>query len=277
MREGPDTRMDNGRESVRDSRRTDGGMPFAESGSMHRRALVLLAAVTILRLTATTGARAQANPDQSGGRPDGVWRPSGVMEPSTRPLDAPLALVPPGSPSQPTRERRWYGYQVLLADTGALLLLIGLSSTHQDRAVLYGAGGAWAGGAPLVHALHGRPAAALGSLGIRAGALLLATAFARGNGPCETTCKTAVGSCADDPQGDYWHTTTTSCDNFGALIGGLGIVLVSTIDAVRARDPLSAAAESSEPTVPPSRRPTIDNVGLIPTQSGAGLSLAGHF
>jgi hypothetical protein len=269
--------MDCGLESVRDSRRPDSGMPLAETGSMHRRVLVFLAAGTVPQLTPTTGARAQSNPGASGGSSDGVWRPRGVVDPSARPLDAPLALVLPGSPPQPTRERRWYGHQVLLADTGALLLLMGLSSTHQDRAALYGSGGVWAGGAPLVHALHGRPAAAMGSLTIRAGVLLLATVSATGNGGCETTCKTAVGSCADDPQGDYWHTTTTSCDNFGALLGVMGILLVSTVDTILARDPVSAQAEASPPAVPHSRRPTIDNVGLIPTQSGAALSLAGHF
>lgn len=251
-------------------------MPLAWRCTMRCRPLVLLVAGAILGFTSLIGIHAEANTGRAGGPPGVGDRPSIAFESPTGPMERPVSKVPLEPANHPATERRWYGYQTLLADTGALLLLIGVPSANHNVDDIVG-GAVYAGGAPLVHLMHRRPWAALASLGMRSGALLVAVAASRGTDKCETTCKTAVGSCADDPNGQYWHTTSTSCQNSDALFGVLGIVLVSAIDSILARAPVSPPAESPPPAAPPLRRPTIDSIGLIPSQSGAAISLAGHF
>jgi len=82
--------------------------------------------------------------------------------------------VPPAA-AVPEPER-WYGYQTLLVDAGALTLLVaGIAADDQSArtAIGVGAGAVYVVGGPLVHGLHGRGLAAVGSFGLRAGLPLL--------------------------------------------------------------------------------------------------------
>ncbi len=70
-------------------------------------------------------------------------------------------------------DREWYGWQVLLVDgasvVGTPLVAVAASSAGAtSAAVLVGLGGYFFGG-PMVHAVHGRPGVALGSLALRVG------------------------------------------------------------------------------------------------------------
>lgn len=95
----------------------------------------------------------------------------------------PVSTASP-APARATLERRsaerWYGYQTLLADAGALAVLIAGVATD-DRGTGQGiqvvAGITFALGGPIVHLAHARPGASLASLGLRLG-LPLAGALA---------------------------------------------------------------------------------------------------
>jgi hypothetical protein len=98
---------------------------------------------------------------------------------------------PPGRFTlRPPPEPQWYGATVLIVDGGSLLSL----------AVLPPVGAIGLGlGAPAVHVAHGRPAAALGSLALRAGAFLWAIALSMPTGECEETGKGCTSAYAPLP------------------------------------------------------------------------------
>jgi hypothetical protein len=88
-----------------------------------------------------------------------------VDEPAEHPPDPPAEHAPTAT------ESHWYGYQTLITDgTAATMLALG-ALLEGDRGVpLIALGVAtYAGGGPIVHLAHGRPWAALGSLGVRVG------------------------------------------------------------------------------------------------------------
>jgi hypothetical protein len=71
-------------------------------------------------------------------------------------------------------ERTWYGWQTLTTDGAALATWFVVNPIVRDpdlpavQAVNFAGLGVYLLGAPIVHALHGNPAAAVGSFGLRA-------------------------------------------------------------------------------------------------------------
>jgi hypothetical protein len=85
------------------------------------------------------------------------------------PAGAPNAgPVGPLAPAPPVVRNNWYGWQVLLADGSWLVLgpALGSSNKTAEIGATISVGGYLLGG-PIVHAAHGNPGAALGSLGLR--------------------------------------------------------------------------------------------------------------
>jgi len=92
-------------------------------------------------------------------------------------------------------ERRWYGWQTLLADTscGGLVLLSiavtpqgqGVFSTDLGRVSMFGAAGVYALGAPVVHWAHGNTGTGFASLGLRLALPLAGGALGRASATCK--------------------------------------------------------------------------------------------
>jgi hypothetical protein len=232
--------------------------------SMHRPSLVVLTTGALLQSTMVGNTHAaELSPVTQGvvGGHDG--RSHAV---------APLPMGPGGAEPPPWPVRGWYGNQTLAVDLSALVLLAGLSAVKLDASKST-AGVAWGLGGPIVHLAHQRPGAALGSLAMRATALLLASQS--GGIGCKTTCTTVAGTCDEDPYDDYIHTTSTTCSGFRAVL----LILLATIldSATLAREPRSAPEAIPRTAVRSRRALTLDSAGLTPVQSGAALSLAGRF
>jgi hypothetical protein len=242
---------------------------------MHRRTLALVTTGTLLQLTTVASTRAEGAASSQDGHVGSGSRPSPAVSLPMGPLGTPSQMGSLGSEPPASQGRHWYGEQILAADAAALVLFLGVSEAgYGDTGRLAGSA-AWAGGGPVVHFAHDRPSAAVGSLAMRSAALLVAWAIGGSSG-CQTTCTTVAGSCADDPNGDYWHTTSTTCSHGNLFGAALGILLATTLDsALLARDSDAVPTAKTVPT--PHRRLTLDNVGLLPTQSGAAVSLGGHF
>jgi hypothetical protein len=74
-------------------------------------------------------------------------------------------------PEEP-RERVWYGWQILLADAGALAVA-GIAQGAHAPPLGFAASGGYGAAAPVVHFLHGHVDKGMASLGLRIGAPLL--------------------------------------------------------------------------------------------------------
>jgi hypothetical protein len=170
--------------------------------------------------------------------------------------EAPLAAPPPPPHAS------WYGYETIAADATAGALTA-LSFQTNSGPASWGAIGVYVLGAPIVHAAHGRPLAALGSLGLRIGLPLLASAVGAATADCSS------GRVVND---DDCH--------FGPSIAGLavGIVLGAIID--------SAAIAWDPPSSPPPYRPAPGTEpwsirllapSAVPLRGGAALTLGGLF
>jgi len=139
----------------------------------------------------------------------------------------------------PAPEWRWYGWQTLTSD-GASLATLMTALYLGDSKVLAPASLVGLGfGAPVVHAWHGKPLKALGSVALRIG--LPATGILIG-----------FSAARRPPGGDYGNT--------GALEGivgfGAGLILASAIDAAalgwtRAPERTSATQLSLLPVLSP--------------------------
>jgi hypothetical protein len=192
------------------------------------------------------------------------------VAPPARGVQEQQAKVPPGHTALPdtatpavapasagTPKTDWYGWQTLVVDAHALLLVgIGLEIREGEAPALggllvYGLGG------PLVHLVHERPGAALGSLALRAGIpIVFALAGAGANENCGGASSESDGSCAIG----------------GAVAWGVvGMGVAAIVDAAflgrekREEVPPNAVALTSvAPTVDPARRT-------------AGISLLGTF
>jgi hypothetical protein len=78
---------------------------------------------------------------------------------------------------------RWYGWQTLSVDGASLAVLIGGASADAGAIAGIGALGAVAG-APVVHVIHDRPGAAVGSLGLRLALPIIGAAVGAGAANC---------------------------------------------------------------------------------------------
>jgi hypothetical protein len=132
---------------------------------------------------------------------------------------------------------RWYGWQTLLSDAGAIsILALGSSVDSRDgtlaRALQIAGAASYLFGAPAIHWLHSRPSKALASAGLRLGAPAVTGLVGYG-----------VGALACGKNND----SEAPCS---AVFGGVGLVLgfaaAITIDAaVLAREPSGPEAPVS--------------------------------
>lgn len=103
----------------------------------------------------------------------------------------PHAHAEPASFPEPAfaTESRWYGWQTLLTDGGAVALPVIVSTFRNEPATtvaLCAAAGGFVLGAPIIHLVHRRPGASALSLGLRLA--LPALALAVLSRPCRGEC-----------------------------------------------------------------------------------------
>ena len=173
------------------------------------------------------------------------------------------AGVAPGTRADvaPPARASWYGYQTFSADATAVALLLVAAEKNWDAGAI-GAVGVYVLGAPLVHAAHRRPEAAVGSLAMRVLLPLLGSAL----GGASADCSMRV-------------VNDENCD-FGGKVMGL---VVGTAAAVI----IDSAALAWERKAPPppglsTTRAPSSPIGLaalspVPMRDGAGLLLSGRF
>jgi hypothetical protein len=178
-----------------------------------RRLLRLATAGAGVTLLFATHARAE----QSDPKPD-------------RDVETPTTPAPPlrTAPREATRESetRWYGWQTLIADGGALGFAVAAGSVNQranspSTGLAYASLGIYLLGGPVIHLGHQSPGRAAASLGMRAGMPVL---FG------------LIGAGAEHCSGGDW------CGLSGAAIGGsLGIIAAISLDAaLLAREPVES-------------------------------------
>lgn len=163
----------------------------------------------------------------------------------------------PIAPAAPVKER-WYGWQTLLTDAGAITLTIVLTANADERddAAVIGAfvigASTFALGGPIVHGAHGHWGKAGVSLALRAGLSLIGGAIGAGIG---------ADSCSQ-----YVY------DHEGCAIGYgvLGLIAGATTAVI-----VDAAVLAREIVPAPAR----DHVMFVftPVRSGGGLTLVGRF
>jgi hypothetical protein len=122
--------------------------------------------------------------------------------------------------AEPERER-WYGWQTLSVDALPAGLFVGaLVSKGETQVQFWGTGAlTFALGGPLVHVLHDRPLAGLGSLGLRVGLPVLGMAIG--------LPFASLNPCPDLPGTRCERTTATPL-----IVGGLvGLAGASALDA----------------------------------------------
>jgi hypothetical protein len=161
-----------------------------------------------------------------------------------------VSLAPQDRELLPEEEPRWYGWQNLAVDGGALALSVAAAgvdssdspsgSENLAQALLLGAVVGYGAGGPAIHLVHGHPWKALGSLGLRGGLPVLGGAI----GLASATCPPPGG-------GDYGN-----C-GLGELVMGAaaGVVMALVIDdgfltwEKPARDEVSQARLGLTPVV----------------------------
>ena len=177
-----------------------------------------------------------------------------AQAPPASPQRWPEAAPPiPVAPAAPVKER-WYGWQTLVTDAGAVTLTIALTANadeHDDAAVIgalvIGAS-AFALGGPLVHGAHGRWGKAGVSLALRLGLSLIGGAI-------------GADSCSQ-----YVYDHEGCAIGYGAVGLIAGATTAVIVDAaVLARAPVPAPARDHAMIV------------FTPVRSGGGLTLVGRF
>jgi hypothetical protein len=171
--------------------------------------------------------------------------------------DAPSSIGAAPSPPAPP-EVRWYGWQTLVADGGAVALFglaAGFAGGNGNATTVAAAGliglGAYLAGGPIIHAAHGHPGKAGVSLALRVGLPVLAWAVGFGLGS---------NSCHDS----YDH---EGCPTDYAAAATLVGVLTSVA--------LDAGLLGRERVAEPTRNAPI--VFFTPGRGGGGLSFARQF
>lgn len=152
---------------------------------------------------------------------------------------------------------RWYGWQTLAADIGAvtLTLVLGANVDERNDAAVIGTAAlgatAFLLGGPIVHAAHGHWDKAGISLALRAGLVLLAAGVGA-----------AIGA---DACGQYHYDHEFCAEGYalaGAVIGAGAAVIV---DAALGSDEIATRAASTP------------RVAFTPLRGGGSLSLAARF
>lgn len=183
--------------------------------------------------------------------------PLALLSSTTHALAQPMNFASPEYSTQaPTPPSQSYGWQIGLVDTAALVLVSAAAGSDNERAGMLGIGGYVLGG-PIVHATHGNPGRAVGSLMLRIGLPLVIGRLATGFNDCDPQVE---DHCGED-------------DMPLQVLGGLvGVLAASTIDwfvlgSVKAKEKpagLTLGGVTVQPT-------------LYPTESGAQLGMVGQF
>jgi hypothetical protein len=166
---------------------------------------------------------------------------------STPPSDAPSASVDP-----PRRQREWYGWQTLLADTASFAVFF--TAAHHDSTGAVDLGmGTFALVPPVIHLAHENAGGAGLSVALRLG-LPLAGGL--------------IGNAAANPKDDWQPLIDIY---LGAL---LGAVAASIVDA-------SVLAYDARPLAPPSPKPDTKAFRVAPSvgalRGGLSAGLTGTF
>jgi hypothetical protein len=171
----------------------------------------------------------------------------------------PWPVAAPVAPQAPARapDMRWYGWQTLLADAGAVTLTFALGANVDDGNDAAVVGTAVLGatafllGGPIVHAAHGQWGNAGISLALRGGLVLLAG---------------GIGAAIGDGACGQYHYDHEFCAEGYALAGAvMGAVAAVIVDAAMASEPITARATSTP------------RVAFTPLRGGGSLSLAARF
>jgi hypothetical protein len=191
------------------------------------------------------------------------------MTPSRRYLAVMLLVtvaggaLPARAETKPAEPRSWYGYQTFAADATAIALAYVAAETESDAAAV-SAIGLYLVGAPTVHALHRRPLATAGSLGLRIGLPLLFSGLGGASADCSMPVVNDEG-----------------CD-FGGNVMGLvvGMAMAVVLDSV------AVAWERKATPAPVLDRPAahvssasarMTSLAPLPLRDGAGLLFSGRF
>jgi len=185
-------------------------------------------------------------------------RVAAAQAPPALPERWPEAAPPiPIGPAAPVQER-WYGWQTLLTDAGAITLTIALTANADERddAAVIGAfvigASVFALGSPIVHGAHDHWGKAGVSLALRLGLSLIGAAIGAGIG---------ADSCSQ-----YVY------DHEGCAIGygALGLIAGATTAVI-----VDAAVLARELVPAPAR----DHAMFLftPMRSGGGLTVVGRF
>jgi len=183
--------------------------------------------------------------------------PTTAQPTAAQPTDA-----QPFDPVAVRSHRRWYGWQVLLVDLGALAFSAAALAAD-SRALVYTAGAVQFFGPPIVHWTHGRVGAGFGSMGMRL-ALPLLGAFV-GYGTTECTVRYS----------SYGYASGEDCsDQSTALVIGLaaGQIIASVLDiAALSYETDSVATARRAPRGPQW------SASIVPTPHGLQLGVGGSF
>lgn len=175
---------------------------------------------------------------------------------------APGSRLPEAAESRSSDEgpgHTWYGWQLLLADTGSLLLLLNMPPLSAFT---------YLGAPPAIHAANGQGRRAWWSVGLRLGIPLAGAGLG--------LLAASGGSC--DKQSD----DQAMC-GFGLIVGGfvVGMFVAAIIDdtalAWKVTEDSHIRFVSEEPR-PARKSPAVSlGVGVLPYRGGAGLGMAGRF
>jgi hypothetical protein len=190
---------------------------------------------------------------------------------SRAPLPPPTLLPPQVLAAVPaTRETTWYGWQTLAADAAGLAVMsVAVSHTGQPGSnigPLFSVGaGVYAFGPPAVHALQGRPSAALEDVALRLGAPLVTGLIGVGAGElmasgCHPQPGGFINGCALEP---------IATGIVGAFVGYVSAVAIDA--SVLSHAPAAKAAPSSASGIR-----WAPQVGLSP-RGDANVGVAGSF
>ena len=207
---------------------------------MSRRPLLAFAVASLACSMVSATARAdrlgeRAAPDPP---PAVAAPPPERTEPVSPPAPRAIALAPPAAaPSEPPSTSSWYGWQIVLLDAGAVVVVAASDSSGRgtSTALVLGGVGIYALGGPVTHVLHGQKLRGAASLGLRVGAPLLGGLLGAGagGGPCVDT--DAKNSCA--AAGVYGA--------LGAAVGALTAMVID--DGVLAYDDRATPTSTIQP------------------------------
>jgi hypothetical protein len=194
------------------------------------------------------------------------------------PLDAASSTASSAAPpAAPPPDREWYGGEILLAEAGAISLVLLATQVHgsgADEALGLGAAVLHYASGPVIHGLHGRRAGTiLGSLGLRlglpAGGLIIGAMIGAQSSCTDCSISDDLGSLGGVLTGMAYGAITGA-----ALAGVLDAMLLAWIPGLSLKGATpSAPPEPSGPTIVPTFQVNREANGIYAPR----LGLAGTF